>query len=465
MMRIYSGFNADEYDTECSFVEKQLTFHLSFFHAIVLERLQFGSIGWNIPYEFNPSDFAISRKHLKTFLGESSESEVPFEALTYVIGELNYGGRVTDRWDRRLLLSLLRKYFSEEINAPDFSFGTRYPAPDYHEPLTHIDSLLNKWPIVTAGEDVGLAMNASTITARNDAMNIFNSIIEIQPTLIATSGTISEEEFALHFVETLITQIPSQFNVFSFTKRFDLTDTINTVVHHEIMLYNETLQVIKKSLESLAKALKGLIVMDEGLDLLNRRLLANKVPELWLRHSFPSALTLRSYVDDLKQRIEFMDTWIRTSRPIIFKLGCFYHPEEFLTAVLQVYARKHTVSFDCLRWVTQVEDGRPIEAPEDGIYVENLYIEGAKWNNVMQTLTECGQRELISTLPVIHLIPTEKPQMSHNAYECPMYRTQNRGTGALDLPNYLMSLEIPTGSQVDDHWIQRSVAVFVTVQI
>jgi hypothetical protein len=49
--------------------------------------LQFGSIGWNIPYEFNPSHFAISRKHLKIFLGESTDGEVPFEALTYVIGE------------------------------------------------------------------------------------------------------------------------------------------------------------------------------------------------------------------------------------------------------------------------------------------------------------------------------------------------------------------------------------------
>jgi hypothetical protein len=174
MMRIYGGFNADEYDNECSVVEKQLTFHLSFFHAIVLERLQFGSIGWNIPYEFNPSDFAISRKHLKAFLGEAGQGDIPFESLTYVIGELNYGGRVTDRWDRRLLLSLLQKYFSEEITQPGFSFGLKYRAPSYEFTLKQIDELLNKWPIVTAGEDVGLSMNASTITARNDAMGIFN---------------------------------------------------------------------------------------------------------------------------------------------------------------------------------------------------------------------------------------------------------------------------------------------------
>jgi hypothetical protein len=464
MMRIYSGFNADEYDNESTFAEKQLTFHLSFFHAIVLERLQFGSIGWNIPYEFNPSDFAISRKHLKVFLAESVTGDVPFEALTYVIGELNYGGRVTDRWDRRLLLSLLQKYFSEEINSPAFTFGLKYRAPDYNAKLSKIDDILNTWPVVTDGEDVGLAMNASTITARNDAMGIFNSIIEIQPTLIASSGTISEEQFALNFVEQLIGQIPEPFNIFSFVKRYDLTDSINTVIHHEITLYNDTIETIKSSLASLSNALKGLIVMDENLDLLNRRLLANKVPELWLRHSFPSTLTLRSYIEDLKERITFMDEWIKTGRPQVFRLGAFYHPEEFLTAVLQVYARKHSVSFDSLRWITRVLDIRAKTQPEDGILVENLYIEGAKWDAVQRSLTECGQRELISTLPPVHLQPTEKAIVGQNTYECPMYRTQNRGTGALDLPNYLMSLEIPTLSQTADHWIQRSVAVFVTVQ-
>ena len=44
-------------------------------------------------------------------------TETPFDALYYLAGECNYGGRVTDDKDRRLILSLLSIFYNEQVTS------------------------------------------------------------------------------------------------------------------------------------------------------------------------------------------------------------------------------------------------------------------------------------------------------------------------------------------------------------
>ena len=99
----------------------RLLFGLCFFHAIVQERRKFGPLGWNIRYQFNDSDLETSRIMLRNFLNENENT--PWDSMTFMTGQINYGGRVTDDLDRTLLLCILSKYYTPDIMKDGYRFS------------------------------------------------------------------------------------------------------------------------------------------------------------------------------------------------------------------------------------------------------------------------------------------------------------------------------------------------------
>ena len=138
---------------------KKLFFGLCFFHAVVQERRKFGPLGFNIRYEFNDSDIETSTQVLRMFLEE--QPHIPWDALRFLCGQINYGGRVTDDWDRRCLMGILAQFFNEQILDDGYQFS---PSGLYHAPLEgallsnreYIDAL----PLTDPPEIFGMHQNA-----------------------------------------------------------------------------------------------------------------------------------------------------------------------------------------------------------------------------------------------------------------------------------------------------------------
>ena len=139
---------------------KKLLFSLAFFHAVILERRKYGAIGWNIPYEWMNSDFETSQLQLKMYLDE--QPEVPYQTLNYLIAEINYGGRVTDDKDVRLITALLEKYLNTQIMEAKYSFSS---SGIYYSPmnlgLEDVKEYITTLPLEDDPEIYGLHRNAN----------------------------------------------------------------------------------------------------------------------------------------------------------------------------------------------------------------------------------------------------------------------------------------------------------------
>jgi hypothetical protein len=47
--------------------------------CVLQERLKFGPLGWNVPYQFSQPDFSISARQLLMFLNEAAPDAMPMK--------------------------------------------------------------------------------------------------------------------------------------------------------------------------------------------------------------------------------------------------------------------------------------------------------------------------------------------------------------------------------------------------
>nr|XP_024648317.1 dynein heavy chain 1, axonemal isoform X2 [Macaca nemestrina] len=390
------------------------------------------------------------------------------KVLKYTAGEINYGGRVTDDWDRRCIMNILEDFYNPDVLSPEHSYSASGiyhqipPTYDLHGYLSYIKSLpLNDMP-----EIFGLHDNANITFAQNETFALLGTIIQLQPKSSSAGGR-GREEIVEDVTQNILLKVPEPINLQWVMAKYPVLyeESMNTVLVQEVIRYNRLLRVITQTLQDLLKALKGLVVMSSQLELMAASLYNNTVPQLWSAKAYPSLKPLSSWVMDLLQRLDFLQAWIQGGIPAVFWISGFFFPQAFLTGTLQNFARKFVISIDTISFDFKVMLETPSELtqrPQVGCYIHGLFLEGARWDPEAFQLAESQPKELYTEMAVIWLLPTpNRMAQGQDFYLCPIYKTLTRA-GTLSTTghstNYVIAVEIPT-HQPQRHWIKRGVAL------
>ncbi|KAI8818687.1 dynein heavy chain and region D6 of dynein motor-domain-containing protein [Fimicolochytrium jonesii] len=375
---------------------RKLLFGVCFFNAVIQERKKFGPLGWNILYDWSNSDLEVSITILKNMLQESKT--IPWDALSYLTGEITFGGRVTDDWDRRTLRSILARFYTPQILDDSYKFS---PSGIYHAPpdgdLASYRAYIDRLPFSEEPSVFGMHENADISYQIQETRRLLRSILEVQPRLVTAGGGKSSEEIVTGMATAilndwpapLILEIPIEgekrpksarfaggappsesggstiddsspnpvlLELFKKDESGRMLNSLSTVLSQEAVRFNKLNNIVRNSLQNLVKAVKGLVVMSSELELVFKSLLNNEVPHAWSAHAYPSLKPLGAWVKDFHKRMAFIKDWADNGQPTAFWLPGFFFPQGFLTGVLQNHARKYNIPIDTLTFSYKVLD-------------------------------------------------------------------------------------------------------------
>nr|VZI42327.1 unnamed protein product [Spirometra erinaceieuropaei] len=450
-----------------------LVFTLAFFHAVVQERRKYGKLGWNIPYDFNESDFRVSLSILATYLDKACtrgrDAKVPWGNLRYLIGEVTYGGRVTDEFDRRILTTYMNEYFG------DFIFDAFQPFHfyknnefDYLIPngLTRdvFSSYIETLPLESSPEVFGLHANAEIGYFTSAVQENWALLIQLQPREVEVPGLLSQDELVEDTATDILAALPEPYDRDLIKKKLESRRSPTTIVlFQELEIINRLIVQMGSSLHTLKQALAREVEMSPDLEDLSTSIFNGQLPPVWRKLVPASLKSLANWLIHFRDRLKQYNKWIEVGEPKCIWLSGLHVPESYLTALVQTACRKNQWPLDRSELTTSVTTLTSPKSVQErnpqGCFVHGLFIEGAAWNLQDMCLERQGPKNLIQALPVLRVSVTESHKLQrHNTYKAPVYVTSARrnamGVG-LVFEADLASREHPS------HWILQGVCLLL----
>jgi dynein heavy chain, axonemal len=493
LRRAWSKFNQSSLDA-CSLPKefKACLFSLCFFHSVMVGRKKFGPQGWSRSYPFNDGDLTISGAVIRNYLeknnpkvvipevtDEGSEAAptavapasspvIPWPDIRYILGEIMYGGHVTDQWDRRTTSTYLSTLMVPDLLGPNMVLAPGIKSPDaskmdYNTYAKFIEERLPP----EAPHLFGLHPNAEIRFLTNQGNAIFGTI---QQLIGGTSSVSTSFGQFQQMIATYLAQLPKLLDLAGIRAKVVEWNPYAIVALQESERMNALLSEIRRSLAELDMGLAGALNISDHMEALMRCLALNAVPATWEKLAYFSLKSLSRWLTDLTLRADQLVEWttnIAAGPPKSVWIAGLFNPMSYLTAVMQVTARQSHLPLDCMTnrcvFTNYHEPASDVKTrPTNGVYVHGLFMEGASWEDGKGDeegyITDSKLKIIHTPMPVLNVLAVNNADMDwDNMYKCPVYVTSARGATYLFTANIRMEPD-----ETQKRWILAGAALLLS---
>ena len=449
LVRTYQG-NVNPQRSEKAPKERcKMHFLLSWFHAVIQERLRYTPIGWSKKYEFNETDQRASLDAVDEWITKATPEmsdnldpkKIPWDAIRVLLGETIYGGKIDNKYNQKILNSLTEQLFTPKgfessftlFHVPKSSEIVPLVAPEGRR-VADYKKWIDELPSIESPLWCGLPANVDDILKQRQVLHLIEGLKQLQGVedeeaagLDASAGSkrVKWMQKLEATITSLISLLPEALPSLPKEEK-SLTDPLFRFLEREVLLGNKILKIVKKDLSDLKFMCIGELKITNELKEVQKELETDSIPNKW-RHYKITNITATEWVIDFVKRL----TQLRTLVPDLnYKthnlwIGGFFFPEALATATRQSVVKIHGWSLEELDLVVQI--GVSKLQDDQSFIIEGLCLEGYSSSQENQDLVSSAS-------------------LSEKLHPITLRWTRIGKTDTKDISNSTQSLSISTAS-------------------
>ncbi|KAJ3395101.1 hypothetical protein HDU92_006186 [Lobulomyces angularis] len=421
---------------------RKLLLKLLYFHLMLMRRIIYSPESVIIGHEVQQEDFILSIKQLRQCFREYGNSVVEKDFCKkyfQIYGELSYGEKAIDYWDKRLMQNL----FNESIN---IDWGTSsvflmqlkkiLEFMNKNE-INLIHTEINKTELEIDPENFGLHSSSNLIKERlrskallkaslifnhklvlfkdekfnfakiTDVTNVLENICIKLAAIVENSIFNNDLSFLMQLMEeNFQNSIHVQNN-----KRY-----LDNVLFDNIVLYKKILIKLKKKFSKIIITLRGSYTLSSKDLKFVHEILENKFPSIYEKSNifFKSNQNFKSWIENFYARLNFIKDWYNSrfgfsnsifKGLISYDITLLFHPQAFFNAVILDFILNSRETIEEVEIESMFLSMKQTSPPERGYYIHGLYLSNACWDFSRNVIKDIKTNELHTYISCIWIQP------------------------------------------------------------